>query len=226
MEIYGSRNKEKCHNVKNSTSNSSITTTKESMMESLTSKSISLDTNTPLKTSSNSPCIRDLENFKDSQSSWFFSQKKARGENNLHICQQLFLSQKEHIACLENTISHPRGELDCKQKVINNLLETLKSCLYSNQRGMTKNILFYKINHPISIKKMLIKVILQSALIKKQLISLKKPSTTIKNEIKNVSLFLTNTVIRDTLMTSLKRQNKIQLIMANHGEIIIKILKQ
>ena len=28
---------------------------------------ISLDTNTPLKTSSNSPCIRDLKNFKDSQ---------------------------------------------------------------------------------------------------------------------------------------------------------------
>ena len=35
---------------------------------------------------------------------------------------------------------------------------------------------------------------LQSTLIKKQLKSIKKPSTTIKNEIKNVSLLLTNTV--------------------------------
>ena len=52
-------------------------------------------------------------------------------ENNLHLCQQLFLSQKEHIACLEDTISYIRGELECKQKVIDSLLETLKSCLHS-----------------------------------------------------------------------------------------------
>ena len=36
-------------------------------MESTTDTPISLDTNTPLKTSGNSPCIRDLENFIDSQ---------------------------------------------------------------------------------------------------------------------------------------------------------------
>ena len=48
-------------------------------------------------------------------------------ENNLHISEQLFLSLKEHIACLEDTISHLRRELHCKQKVIDNLLDTLKS---------------------------------------------------------------------------------------------------
>ena len=52
-------------------------------------------------------------------------------ENKLHLCQQLFLSQTEHIACLEDIISHLRGELDFKQKVIDNLLQTLKSCLHS-----------------------------------------------------------------------------------------------
>ena len=52
-------------------------------------------------------------------------------ENNLHLCQQLLLSQKAHIACLEDTISHLRGELECEQKVIDSLLETLKSCLHS-----------------------------------------------------------------------------------------------
>ena len=73
---------------------------------------------------------------------------------------------------------------------------------------------------------MLIKVTLQSTLIKKQLISIKKSSTTIKNKIKNVSLFLTNKVIKDTLITSLRRQYEIQLIMLNHCEMIIEILKQ
>ena len=73
---------------------------------------------------------------------------------------------------------------------------------------------------------MLIKVTLQSALIKKQLKSIKKPSTTIKNEIKNVSLLLTNTVTKDTLMRLLKRQDQIKLIRPNHREMIIEILKQ
>ena len=50
VEIYGSRNKKKCYNVKVSASNSSITTTKENIMESITDTPISLDTNTPLKT--------------------------------------------------------------------------------------------------------------------------------------------------------------------------------
>ena len=91
---------------------------------------------------------------------------------------------------------------------------------------MTRNILFYKIRHPILIRKMLIKVTLQSTLIKKQLKSIKKPSTTIKNEIKNVSLLLTNTVTKDTLMRLLKRQDQIKLIRPNHREMIIEILKQ
>ena len=73
---------------------------------------------------------------------------------------------------------------------------------------------------------MLIKVTLQSTLIKKQLKSIKKPSTTIKNEIKNVSILLTNTVTKDTLMRLLKRQDQIKLIMPNHREMIIEILKQ
>ena len=73
---------------------------------------------------------------------------------------------------------------------------------------------------------MLIKVTLQSTLIKKQLKSIKKPSTTIKNEIKNVSLLLTNTVTKDTLMRLLKRQDQIKLIRPNHREMTIEILKQ
>ena len=81
-----------------------------------------------MKTSRNSPCIR--ENFIDSQVD-FVGKKEPVEENNLHIRQQLFLNQKEHIACLENTISHLRGELDCKQKGIDSLLDTLKSRLQS-----------------------------------------------------------------------------------------------
>ena len=63
IEICGSRNKEKCNNVKIRVNNSSITTTKENIMESTTDTPISLNTNTP----SNSLCIRNLENSKDSQ---------------------------------------------------------------------------------------------------------------------------------------------------------------
>ena len=66
---------------------------------------------------------------------------------------------------------------------------------------------------------MLIKVALQSTLIKKQLTLKNKPSITIKNKIKNESLFLTNKVIKDTLMTSLKRQYQIQILMPNHCEM-------
>ena len=109
VEIYGSRNKEKCYNVKFSANNSSIIIIKENIMECSTDTPISLDTNTLLKTSSNSPCIRELENFIDSQVD-FVRKKMPVEENNLHICQQLFQSQNKHIACLEDTISHPRGE--------------------------------------------------------------------------------------------------------------------
>ena len=175
-------------------------------MECFTDTTISLDTNTLLKISSSSPCIRELESFIDSQVD-FVRKKKPVEENNLCICQHLFLIQNKHITCLEDTISHLRGELDCKQKVTYNLLDTKKilfTFTVNSQQGMTRNILFYKINHPILIGKMLIKVTLQYPLIKKQLISIKKPSSTIKNEIKKVSLFLTNTVIKNTQMTSLK----------------------
>ena len=130
MEIYGNRKKEKCCNVKVSANYSSVTTNKENIMESTTDMPISLDTNTPLKTSSDSLCIRDIENFMDSQVYFVLKKKPVEG-SNLQICQQLFLSQKEHIACLEDTISHLRGELNCKQKVIDNLLDMLKSCLHS-----------------------------------------------------------------------------------------------
>ena len=115
-------------NVKVSGNNSSITTTKENIIESTTDTPVSLNTNAPLKTSRNSPYIR--ENFIDSQVD-FVGKKEPVEENNLHIHQQLFLNQKEHIACLENTISHLRGELDCKQKAIDSLLDTLKSRLQS-----------------------------------------------------------------------------------------------
>ena len=122
MEIYRNRKKEKCYNVKVSASYSSVTTNKKNTMESTTDMPISLDTNTPFKTSSDSPCIGDLENFMDSQA-YFVLKKKPVEESNLQICEQLFLSQKEHIACLEDTISHLRAELNCKQKVIDSLLD-------------------------------------------------------------------------------------------------------
>ena len=147
-------------------------------------------------------------------------------ENNLHLCQQLFLSQKEHIACLEDTISHLRGELECKQKVIDSLLETLKSCLHSKSTRHDEKYFALQNQTSNFNQKNVNKVALQSTLIKKQLISIKKPSTTVKNEIKNVSLFLTKKVIKDTLMISLKRQYQMQLIMPNHREMIIEILKQ
>ena len=99
-------------------------------MENTTDAPISLDKNTSVKTSSNSPCIRDPEHFIDSQVN-FVRKKKPEEENNLHICQQLFLSQKEHTACMEDTTSHLTGELNCQQKVIENLLDTFKSCLHS-----------------------------------------------------------------------------------------------
>ena len=67
VEICGNRNKEKCYNVKFSANNSSIISIKENIMECSTDTTISLDTNTPLKTSSNNPCIRELKNFIDSQ---------------------------------------------------------------------------------------------------------------------------------------------------------------
>ena len=171
-----------------------------------------------MKTSSNSSCIRDPENFIDSQVD-FVRKKKPVEENNLHTCQQLFLSQKEHTACLEDTTSHLTGGLNCEEKVIENLLDKLNLVYIQSQRGMTRNILLYKIKHPLLIRKMLIKVALQSTLIKKQLTLKKKPSITIKNKIKNESLFLTNKVIKDTLMTSLKRQYQIQILMPNHCEM-------
>ena len=130
MKIYGNRNKEKFYNVKFNANNSSITRTKENIMESTTVTPISLDANTQSKTSSNSPCIRDLEKFIDGQVD-SVCQKKPVEENSLYIGQQSFLTQTEHVVCTEDTISHLRGELDCKQKVIENLLDTLKSYLHS-----------------------------------------------------------------------------------------------
>ena len=67
VEIYGSRSKEKCNTAKVSVSKYSIITTKENIMESTTDTPTSLDTNSLVKTLSNSPCIRNLENFIDSQ---------------------------------------------------------------------------------------------------------------------------------------------------------------
>ena len=134
MKICGNRNKEKFYNVKFNANNSSITTTKENIMESTTDTPIYLDTNTPCKTSSNSPCIRDLENFIDSQVD-FVCKKMPVEDNSLYIGQQSFLSQTEHVVCTEDTISHLRGELDCKQKVIENLLDTLKSYLHSKSNS-------------------------------------------------------------------------------------------
>ena len=77
MEIYGNRKKEKCCNVKVSANYSSVTTNKENIMESTTDMPISLDTNTPLKTSSDSLYQRSRKFH--GQSSLFCSQKKARG---------------------------------------------------------------------------------------------------------------------------------------------------
>ena len=138
----------------------------------------------------------------------------------------MFLNQKEHIACLEDTISHLRGELDCKQKVTDNLLDTLKSCLHSKSTKHDEKYFALQNQTSYFDQKNVNKSDTATTLTKKQLISIKKPSATIKNETKSVSLFLTNKVIKETLMTLLKRQYQIQLIMPNHREMIIEILKQ
>ena len=85
VEIYGNRNKEKCYNVKVSENNSSITTTKENITESNTDTPISLDTNTPFKTSSNNLCIRDLENFIDNQVDLFAKRSPRRKTNLIYV---------------------------------------------------------------------------------------------------------------------------------------------
>ena len=94
--------------------------------------------------------IRDLENCIDSQVD-FVCKKKPVEENSLYIGQQSFLSQTEHVVCTEDTISHLRWELDCKQKVIENLLDTLKSYLHSKstshrEKHLTSNFDLNNVN--------------------------------------------------------------------------------
>ena len=57
--------------------------------------------------------------------------KKDTRYDNFHICHQLNLQQKEYIKFQNITIDHLRGELESKQKVIENLLDTLNHCLHS-----------------------------------------------------------------------------------------------
>ena len=54
--------------------------------------------------------------------------KKDTRYDNVHICHQLNLQQKEYIKVQNITIDHLRGELESKQKIIENLLDTLNHC--------------------------------------------------------------------------------------------------
>ena len=57
--------------------------------------------------------------------------KKDTRYDNFRICYQLNLQQKEYIKFHNITIDHLRGELESKQKVRENLLDTSRHCLHS-----------------------------------------------------------------------------------------------
>ena len=57
--------------------------------------------------------------------------KKDTRYDNFHICHKLNLQQKEYIKFQNINIGHLRGDLESKQKVIENLLDALFHCLYS-----------------------------------------------------------------------------------------------
>ena len=128
LEIYESNSNEICYNVKKNTDvieDKHIDTDTESLTAGTP---ISFHSDTPRKKSSKkNPDIREL--FIDNKTDSLH--KKDTRYDNFHICHQLNLQQKESIKFQSITIDHLRGELESKQKVLENLLDTLKHCLHS-----------------------------------------------------------------------------------------------
>ena len=128
MEIYESNSNEICYNVKKNThviEDQDIDTDTESLTAGTP---IHFHSDTPRKKSSKkNPDIREL--FTDNKMDSLH--KKDTRYDNFHICHQLNLQQKEYIKFQNITIEHLHGELESKQKVIENLLDTLNHCLHS-----------------------------------------------------------------------------------------------
>ena len=126
LEIYESNSNEIFYNVKK---NTDVIEDKDIDTESLTAGTpISFHSDTPRKKllKKNSD-IRELfiDNKMDSP------HKKDTRYDNFHICHQLNLEQREYIKLQNITIDHLHGELKRKQKLIENLSNTLKHCLLS-----------------------------------------------------------------------------------------------
>ena len=121
LEIYESNSNEICYNVKKNTDfikDKDIDADKESLTAG---KPISFHSDCPRKKSTKKISdIRELsiDNKMDSL------HKKDTRYDNFRICYQLNLQQKEYIKFHNITIDHLRGELESKQKVRENLLDT------------------------------------------------------------------------------------------------------
>ena len=128
LEIYESNSNEICYNVKKNThviEDQDIDTDTESLTAGTP---IHFHSDTPRKKSSKkNPDIREL--FTDNKMDSLH--KKDTRHDNFHICHQLNLQQKEYIKFQNITIDHLRGELESKQQIIENLLDTLNHCLHS-----------------------------------------------------------------------------------------------
>ena len=111
MEIYKSNSNEICYNVKKNTDfiedkDTDTDTDFNSRYTNFFSQWHSYDE------------IRELENFIDNKMDSLH--KKNIRHDNFHICHQLNLQQKEYIKFQNITIEDLRGELESKQKVIEN----------------------------------------------------------------------------------------------------------
>ena len=127
LGIYESNSNEICYNVKKSThviQDQDIDTDTESLTAGTP---IHFHSDTPRKKSSKkNPDIKEL--LTDSKMDSLH--KKDIRYDNFHIFHQLNLQQKEYIKFQNITMDHLREELKSKQRVIENLLDTLNRCLH------------------------------------------------------------------------------------------------
>ena len=127
MGIYESNSNEICYNVKKSThviQDQDIDTDTESLTAGTP---IHFHSDTPRKKSSKkNPDIKELLTDNKMNS----LHKKDIRYDNFHIFHQLNLQQKECIKFQNITMDHLREELKSKQRVIENLLDTLNRCLH------------------------------------------------------------------------------------------------
>ena len=66
--------------------------------------------------------IKELEDFFDRQASTCLKSKKNKKDNiSIHICQQLFFSQKEQIKSQRESVFFLRKELESNQRAVDSL---------------------------------------------------------------------------------------------------------